>query len=191
MKFCSNCGKELADDASVCTNCGTTRNTSHAPQTPPPQQQQAYQQPQQTYQQPQQTYQQPQQTYQQPQQTYQGNQSPAKDSTGECKSIPAFIIGLIGSILALFGGMCVAACASFSGLDGKALFFLVGGSIVGMVGACMCFKKANIGSLLMIGGAIMIAICAFTITGADFMTLAGMIMLAIGGVVGLLTSKKS
>ena len=45
MKYCSNCGKELADNAAFCPECGAAQQA--APQQP------AYQQPQPQYQQPQ------------------------------------------------------------------------------------------------------------------------------------------
>ncbi|MBE6708552.1 MAG: zinc-ribbon domain-containing protein [Ruminococcaceae bacterium] len=100
--------------------------------------------------------------------------------------VPAFVLGLIGAIFGLFGGMCVAACNSIGGNEGAALFLIVGGSIVGLIGACMCFKRAKLGSVVELIGAVMMAICIFGVTGADFMSIIGMIMLAIGGLIGLL-----
>lgn len=105
-------------------------------------------------------------------------------------SIPAFVLGLIGAIFGLFGGLCVSACASVGGNEAAPLLLIVGGSIVGLIGACMCFKKAKKGAILELVAAVMIAICAFGITGADFSTLIGMVLLAIGGLVGFLTVNK-
>lgn len=181
-----------------CAICGT-RFVEPAQQTyqgyqPPQPQQQTYQ-PQQVYQ-PYQTQQsqgyesyQPEQTNQnyQPYQSQQPYQSYQQNRPATQRSVAAFVVGLIGAVFGMFGGMCVAACSSFVGNDGIALFMLVGGSVVGLIGACMCLSKAKIGGLLQMGGAVMIAICAFTITGADFMTLIGMLMLAIGGLCGLLS----
>ena len=105
------------------------------------------------------------------------------------RCLPAFVVGLIGSIFGLFGGMCVSACYSLSGNDGVPMFFLVGGSLIGLIGSCMCFSKARLGAILQLVAAGMIAICAFGITGADVTTLMGMLLLGVGGVVGLLMTK--
>ncbi len=162
MKYCTRCGKEIQDGGKFCPGCGASMPQSYAQQ---PMMQQPYAQ---------------QPVMQQPM-----AQSTGKSSKG---SIPAFVLGLIGAIFGLFGGLCVSACYSLSGDDGVPLLLMVGGSVIGLIGACLCFNKAKIGSLLEILGAVMIAICAFGITGADFMSLVGMAMLAVGGIVGLLTS---
>lgn len=105
-------------------------------------------------------------------------------------SVPAFVLGLIGAIFGLFGGICITACYDFGGQGGAPLLLMVGGSIVGLIGACLCFKKVKVGSALEILAAVMIAICVFFITGSDIMSLVGMILLLVGGIVGLLTGKK-
>ena len=112
-------------------------------------------------------------------------------SAGGSKSMAAFVIGLIGAIFGLFGGLCVSACYGFSGNDGLPLILMCGGSVVGLVGSCMCLNKAKIGCILEFVGAVMIAICAFGFTGADLVSLVGMAMLAVGGVVGFLTAKNN
>lgn len=114
-----------------------------------------------------------------------------QNKTNGVKCVPAFVLGLIGAIFGLFGGMCVSACYSFGGAEGEPLFFMVGGSIIGLIGACMCFSKAKIGSLLEVVGAVMIGYCAFTITGSDIASLIGMLLLGVGGIVGLTMSKSS
>ena len=114
---------------------------------------------------------------------------PAKTKGNMC--MPAFILGLIGAIFGLFGGICVSACYGFGGNDGAPMFFMIGGSLIGLIGSCMCFNKAKTGSILEIISAVMIAYCAFTITGADITSLVGMLLLAVGGVVGLVMSKSS
>ena len=105
------------------------------------------------------------------------------------KSVPALVLGLIGAMFGLLGGLCVAACYSLGGQDGVPLILMVGGSILGLIGSCLCFSKAKVGSALELIGALMIAICAFGITGADMMSLVGMALLAVGGLVGLFTAK--
>jgi len=184
MKYCQKCGTPMEDKEAFCTICGAkAEEPAQQPQgyqPYQPQQPQGYQ----PYQPQQPMGYQPQQQPYQPQQSYQGYQ---QNRPAAQRSVAAFVVGLIGAIFGMFGGMCVAACSSFIGNDGIALFMLVGGSVVGLIGACMCLSKAKIGGLLQMGGAVMIAICAFTITGADFMTLIGMLMLAIGGLCGLLS----
>lgn len=107
------------------------------------------------------------------------------------RCMPAFILGLIGAIFGLFGGICVSACYSFGGNDGTPMFFMIGGSLIGLIGSCMCFNKAKFGSILEIIAAVMIAYCALTITGADIASLVGMLLLGVGGVVGLIMSMSS
>lgn len=116
---------------------------------------------------------------------YNMQQAPAKN-----RSIPGFVLGLIGAIFGLFGGICVSALTSFGGNDEAAMILMIGGSLVGLVGSCLCFGKPKIGAILELAGAVMIAICAFGITGSDIAALMGMFLLAVGGLVGLLTSSK-
>lgn len=104
------------------------------------------------------------------------------------RSIPAFVVGLIAGIFGLFGGLCVAACYSVGGQGGLPLIMLVGGSIVGLIGACIAMKDARKGSLMELAAAVMMAICVFGSTGGGFMILASMILFAVGGLVGLLSS---
>lgn len=108
-------------------------------------------------------------------------------SKSEERCLPAFIIGLIGSIMGIFGGFCVTMCASMAmaRTGGAALLLIFGGSIVGMIGACQCLKNVKIGSILQLIGAVMIIICAYGITGADFMSILAFLLLLIGGIIGL------
>ncbi len=104
------------------------------------------------------------------------------------RSLPAFILGLIGSIFGILGGFCTTACASIFSSGTAPLIMIFGGSIVGLVGACMCLNKAKIGSILQILAAVSIFICAYTISGADLMTVLGMLLLAAGGLIGFVSS---
>lgn len=100
------------------------------------------------------------------------------------KCLPAFIVGLLGSIFGMLGGLCVSMCDMSTG--GNAPFVLIfGGSIVGMIGACKCLKNVRIGAFLQLLGALMIIICAYGITGADIMSVFGMVLLLAGGIIGL------
>lgn len=105
------------------------------------------------------------------------------------RNVAAFVLGLIGSIFGLIGGLCVSACYSFIGSETTPMIMMVGGSILGLIGCCMCFSKAKIGSLLELAGAVLIAICAFAITGAGIMSLVSIALLGIGGIVGFVTTK--
>ena len=104
------------------------------------------------------------------------------------RSMPAFLIGLIAGVLGLFGGLCVAACYSFGGDGSLPLIMLVGGSVVGLIGACIALRNARRGALMELAAALMMAVCVFGFTGSGFMTLVSMILFAVGGLVGLLTS---
>lgn len=103
------------------------------------------------------------------------------------RCLPAFIIGLIGSIFGMFGGLCVTMCDWRTG--GNAPFLLIfGGSVVGLIGACLCMSKAKTGSILELIGGVMIIICAYGITGADVMSVFAMVLLLIGGLIGIIDS---
>ena len=106
------------------------------------------------------------------------------------KFLPSFILGLIGSLFGISGGLCVTMCTSiFSSSYGlSALVLILGGSIVGLIGACKCLTNAKLGSLIEIVAAIMIIICAYGITGSDMSTVVAIIMFLTGGIVGLLYS---
>ena len=105
----------------------------------------------------------------------------------EERCLPAFILGLIGSIMGIFGGFCVTMCASMAmvNMGGAAFIFIFGVSVVGMIGACQCLKNVKRGSILQLIGAVMIIICAYGITGADLMSVLAFLLLLIGGIIGL------
>ena len=85
MKYCANCGKELADNAVFCSECGAAQQAAS---------QQTYQQ---QYQEP--VYQQaPQQQYQQP---YQAPQQAPADGGSFGWAVLGFCFPLVGLILYL------------------------------------------------------------------------------------------
>lgn len=111
------------------------------------------------------------------------NDSVIESETSRC--LPAFIVGLIGSILGIFGGLCVSMCDTRTG--GNAPFVLIfGGSVIGMVGACQCLKRVKRGAVLQLIAAVMIIICAYGITGADLMSVFAFVLLLAGGIIGIL-----
>ena len=82
--------------------------------------------------------------------------------------------------------MCTSLYSS-----GVAPFILIlGGSVLGLVGACKCLKNARKGSLMQLIAAVMIIICAYGITGADISTIIAMVLFVISGVIGMIYSIK-
>lgn len=59
---------------------------------------------------------------------------------------------------------------------------------MGIIGACLCLNKAKKGAILEIISGVMIAICAYAITGADFMSVFAMVLLLASGLIGLIDS---
>ncbi|MDD6251924.1 MAG: zinc-ribbon domain-containing protein [Oscillospiraceae bacterium] len=112
------------------------------------------------------------------------------DKKGSMKCLPAFILGLIGSIFGIFGGLCTTMCSGVvSSSRGNAAFILIFlGAIVGLIGACLCMNKPKIGSILELASAIMMIICAFGISGSDFMTVIALLLLLAGGIIGAVYS---
>jgi len=113
------------------------------------------------------------------------------------KSIPAFIFGLIGGILGILGGLCDSACAAVeSGVTTGStdagyipLILVVGGSIIGLIGACLCFKKANTGGIMELAAAVMIAISAFAVGGATTLSVVALVLFALGGILAMISKK--
>ena len=113
--------------------------------------------------------------------------SSAKTKNETIKCLPSFILGLIGSILGMFGGLCTTMCDVLGG--GNAPFlFIFGGSVIGLIGACMCLSKARLGSVLELIGSLMIIYCAFFKTGSGIMTVFGLVLLLAGGLIGVVYS---
>ena len=108
-----------------------------------------------------------------------------KNQDNSQKCLPAFILGLIGSIFGILGGFCTTMClSSFGSSSGDAAFILIlGGAIVGLVGACKCLTKVKTGSILELISAVMMIICAYG-TGAEFMTVLAFVLMLIGGIIG-------
>ena len=100
------------------------------------------------------------------------------------KCLPSFVLGLIASIFGMFGGFCVSMCASFVGRGDEALIFIFGGSIIGLVGACMCLKQARAGVILEGCATLAIIGCVFGYTGGDFMTILSMLLFVAATIVG-------
>lgn len=118
------------------------------------------------------------------------NASPTGQNNEPDKFLPSFILGLIGSIFGILGGFCTTLCTSFSSSSrgNMAFILIIGGSIVGLIGACQCLKNVRRGSILQLIAALMIIICAYGISGADFQTVLAMLLLLFGGAIGLIRS---
>lgn len=117
-----------------------------------------------------------------------GAKLPDNKSLNQVGFLPSFIIGLIASLFGIAGGFCMTMCSSFYTSGMEAFVLILGGSIVGLVGACKCLKNAKIGSILELIGAIMIIICAYGITGSDMQTVVAFVLFIISGVIGLIYS---
>lgn len=117
-------------------------------------------------------------------------------SNGNNSFLPCFVLGLIAGIFGILGGLCVTMC--YSGAitsQGKALgdmafFMILGGSILGLVGACKSLKKLKTGAIMQLIAGILIMVCAFFFSGADFMSLLAMFLFIISGVLGIFHSRK-
>ena len=114
------------------------------------------------------------------------NESAAKDA-GKIRCLPSFILGLIGALFGIFGGLCTTMCDFVGG--GNAPFLLIfGGSLIGLVGACLCLNKAKIGSIIELVSAGMIIYCAYGKSGSDFMSVIALLLLLAGGIIGAVYS---
>ena len=100
--------------------------------------------------------------------------------------LPSFILGLIGTLFGISGGFCMTICSSLYSSGTAAFILILGGSIVGLVGACKCLNNAIIGSILQIIAGIMIMICAYGITGSEISTILAMLLFLISGIIGLI-----
>lgn len=160
--FCPNCGNEIPDGAQFCGKCGCSTNGKvDNPQNTP--------------------------NYNKQYNTAPHNNTPAVSH--EDRFLPAFILGLIGGIFGIFGGYCTTLCTCYSARSSNAAFFLIFcGSILGLIGACLCLKKALIGSIIELAAAIMIIICAYGISGSEFMTILALLLFLAGGITGIIFS---
>lgn len=180
MNLCEKCGAQVQDGQSFCASCGTKvrQNNSFCPKCG------MQLQPGQNF-----------CSHCNGQTDYSVNSNFAENTTQSVRAkkkskgyTPAFVLGLIGSIFGLFGGICTTACYGFGGNDTVPMIMLIGGSLIGMIGACIGFKIAKAGAVLEITGTLLMAICAFTITGADIMTIVAIAMMGISGIIALIMS---
>lgn len=123
------------------------------------------------------------------QQQNQAQQADTNKKRNESKCLPAFILGLIGAVFGIFGGFCTTLCYSLTfANEGVAFFLIFGGSILGLVGACLCLNKSLIGSILQLVSALMLIICAYGYQGSDFQTVLAILLFLAGGIVGIIFS---
>lgn len=162
--YCKNCGKEITEHTKYCDNCGCSTdaksnnlNTEH-------------------------------------------KQTDISEEKVRNKCLPAFILGLIASIFGMLGGLCMTMCTgAIEGISSSlypsnslanlastfAFIFIFCGSIVGLIGACLCLNKVLKGSILQIVAALMIIIYAYGMAGAEFMTILSMLLFLAGGIIGI------
>lgn len=105
------------------------------------------------------------------------------------KSVAPLVLGIIGGILGILEGSCLALCgAAVEELGGGATWTIAGwcallGAIVGLVGGC-CAKSQKWGSLVELVGGIVVAVALF-LYGINLMVIASAALLIIGGAVGM------
>ena len=73
-------------------------------------------------------------------------------------------------------------CSVFD--SNSAFIMIVGGSVIGLIGACMCLTKAKIGTILEMVGVLLIIIRAYS-SGAEFLTVVAMVFLVLAVLIGL------
>lgn len=110
--------------------------------------------------------------------------APPQEENMRC--LPAFILGLGGSIFGMFGGICTTMCSMSSRAGNSAFFMIFVGAIIGLIGACMCLKKPRTGSLLEALSAILMIIRAYSGSGATFSVVIGILFMLAGAIIGII-----
>ena len=114
------------------------------------------------------------------------SQNSSVKSEIKSRFLPSFILGLLATLFGVSGGLCMTMCSSIYSSGMSAFILILGGSIVGLVGACKCLNNAIVGSILQIIAGIMIMICAYGITGSDMSTVVAMLLFLISGAIGII-----
>ena len=173
---CPGCGQEIKPGSKFCTACGRSLTPSAQPT-------QQYAAPNQQYV--------PNQQYAMPNQSYGAPKAPRQSAPvylnptttwqkivnfmwEDIRCLPAFIIGIVGSLFGMMGGICMTMCSIFD--SNAAFFMLFGGSLISMLGTCFCFKKTRVGSPLLTIGTLMVIIRAYS-EGGEFMTVFGIVLM--------------
>lgn len=79
----------------------------------------------------------------------------------------------------------MSVCSSLYSSGMSAFVLILGGSVLGLVGACQCLKNVRLGSVLQLIAAVMITICAYGKTGGDLATIIAMLLFYISGIIGM------
>lgn len=109
-----------------------------------------------------------------------------EQKTAQLRCLPSFILGLIGSIFGILGGVCTTMC-TIGKSSNDAFLLIVGGSVIALIGACLCLNKAKLGSVLEVIGTLMIIFRAFS-HGAEFMTVFAIVFLVLASLIGVVYS---
>lgn len=115
-----------------------------------------------------------------------GEKAEFNGNSKKIKFLPSFILGLIASLFGISGGICMTMCTSLYSSGWATFILILGGSIVGLIGACKCLSNAIVGSVLQLIAAVMIIICAYGITGSEMSTVVAMLLFLISGGIGLI-----
>lgn len=100
------------------------------------------------------------------------------------RCLPAFIMGIIGSVLGIFGGLCTTVC-SYGSASNSAFLMIFGGAVIALIGTCFCLNWTKIGAPLQLFGAILIIARAFS-RGAEFMTIFSAVILLASAIIGII-----
>ena len=117
------------------------------------------------------------------------------------KSIPGAVLGLIGTVLAVVGGINIAFCATVVGASANAVgasggetYAIVsyllgfGAAVVALVGAILDFKKNIVGGILQAVAFVMILVLCIVVYFSVWEIIA-MVLLAIGSIVSFAVKK--
>ena len=209
--FCPKCGNKMAEGERFCSKCGTNVQATSTPQQPQSQFFGAFGNGGNTQNNFNQNpgsapnfaqNQNPNTNFNPNQQNFNGNQTfkanpqtPAQTNSNlppflqyfmaPIKCLPSFILGLMAAIFGIFGGLCMTMCASIYGRGEEAFIFIFGGSIIGLIGACLCLSKARIGAIAQAIGTCMILYAAYGVTGGDFMTIISFILFIVSTIINV------
>lgn len=113
----------------------------------------------------------------------------------QIKSIPAFVVGLIGGIVGIIGSIIPLACAAaVAGLDGGVFYAVVCccfllPAILAIIGAALCFKKARVGAIILVFATVL-SIVGLVLYGLSIATIIALIMYAVAAILGFVAKAK-
>lgn len=114
------------------------------------------------------------------------------------KSVAPFVLGLIGGIVGLVDGLCLSVCAEIAdalevteNLTLYVWIFLIGGSVIGLVGASISLSKNKTGGILLIIAALFPVIFMVILQDFIYFQVVIIALFAIGGILDLTAKNKA